>query len=197
MHLGALPGALATRADVLERTEWPSPGSPGEIGTCAPADVAHLPVSRPDGTLSHPRCGWGQTPQRPLLEVSLQPAFESHTFLGRMFLYCNPPQLIVLRIQPFDGFIVPKFTPGPNNFRAGRECKAGRVLQANGPGSRQEITIHKSAGTRLVAEGFHVWGGGGGGPCNLRTRAKWIKVAPHLPGLLGAPALAAREMVGP
>lgn len=87
------------------------------------------------------------------------------------------PQLIVLRTKAFDGFIVPKFTPGSNNFRADRECKAGRAGEVNGPGSRQEIATYKSVGTRLASEGFHVWDGGGF--YNLQpkmARAKWIKV---------------------
>lgn len=67
----ALPGVLTTGMDVLGRTELPSSRSPGETGTCAAADEVHVPVSGPDGTLSHPRCGPCQTPQRRPFQRSL------------------------------------------------------------------------------------------------------------------------------
>lgn len=106
-------------------------------------------------------------------------------------------QVIVLRTKPFDGFIVPKFTPGPSNFRAGRECRAGRVREVNGPGSRQEIATYKSVGTDLPLKASTC---GAGQLLQSRAqdaRAKWIKVVLHLPGLLRTPASAAWETVGP
>lgn len=170
---------------------------PWTIGTYTAMDKAHLPVSRPDGTLSHPRCGPGQAPERKTSQRSLTPAsLEVSHLPGQDVPLLQPPhKLIVLRTQPFDGFIVPKFTPGPNNFRAGRECRAGRVLEVNGPGSRQEITIYKSAGTWLASEGFHVWGRGGS--CNLRPRMPGLsesRWSPHIPGLLSTPAFTGGSM---
>lgn len=135
--------------DILGRTAWSSSWSPGQTGTCTAAD-RNLPLSRPDGTLSHPRCGPYQTtpPQGPFRRVSSACLEVSH-LPGQDAPLLQNPQLIVLRTKPFDGFIVPKFTAGPNNFRAGRECRAGRLREANGPGSRQEIATSKSAGPGL------------------------------------------------
>ena len=153
----ALPGVLTPGMDVLRRTGRPSSQNPGESGTFKAADEVHLPVSRPDGTVSHARCGPCQTPpEKALSEVSHQLALKSHTFPRQDVPLLQTPQLIVLRTKAFDGFIVPKFIPGPNNFRAGRECRAGRAGEVNGAGSRQEIATYKSAGTRLASEGFHV-----------------------------------------
>ena len=171
-----MPGVLTPGMDVLRRTGGPSSKNPGESGTFKAADEVHLPVSRPDGTVSHPRCGLCQTPpENALSEVSHQLALKSHTFPRQDVPLLQTPQLIVLRTEAFDGFIVPKFTTGANNFRAGRECRAGRAREVNGPGSRQEIATYKSAGTRLASEGVHVWGGGG-----------FYSLQPRMAGLSGS-----------
>lgn len=131
VHPDAFPGALTPGADVLGRTAWSSSWSSGETGTCIAAD-RNLPFSRPDGTLSHPRCRPYQTSpppyphKRPFQKVPSACLEVSH-LPGQDAPLLQNPQLIVLRTKLFDGFIVPKFTAGPNNFRAGRECRAGRL----------------------------------------------------------------------
>lgn len=126
---------------------------PWRIRTFKAADEVHLPVSKgPDGTVSHPRCvGLCQTPQRTRFLRGLSSACLEVSHLPRQDVpLLQTPQLIVLRTKAFDGFIVPKFTTGANNFRAGRECRAGEGTGSEWPrGSRQEIATYKSAGTRL------------------------------------------------
>lgn len=152
--------------------------NPGESGTFKAADEVHLPVSRPDGTVSHPRCGLCQTSRERGPEVSHQVALKSHTFPRQDVPLLQTPQLIVLRTKAFDGFIVPKFTTGANNFRAGRECRAGRAREVNGPGSRQEIATYNSSKHQTLPLKVSPRGGGGGfhSSGSPGCRAKRIKV---------------------